>query len=67
MKQNNNAYENQTAAPNLLLLGGASGSVDGVFVLVTQLLGPINVNLMINGKLAARDSGTNFTVKSGCP
>ncbi|MGO9061901.1 MAG: hypothetical protein ACLQU2_31700 [Candidatus Binataceae bacterium] len=67
LEQNNNAYENQTAAPNLFLLGGASGNVDGVFVLVTQLIGPIQVNLVIDGKLAAQDAGSNFTVKSGCP
>jgi hypothetical protein len=38
-----------------------------VFVVTTLLIGPIQVNLMIDGKLAAQDAGTNFTVKSGCP
>jgi hypothetical protein len=67
LEQNNNAYENRTAAPTLFLLGGASGDVDGVFVEVVAQLGDIQVNLMVNGKLAAHDSGINFTVKSGCP
>lgn len=67
LEENNNAYENRTAAPNLFLLGGASGNVDGVFTEVIAYLGALRVNLMINGKLAAHDSGRNFTVSSGCP
>jgi hypothetical protein len=67
LEQNNNAYENTTATPNLFLLGQASGDVDGVFQEVRAQLGTIRVNLMIDGKLAAHDSGTTFTVKSGCP
>jgi hypothetical protein len=67
LEQNNNAYENRTAAPNLFLLGGASGDVDGVFNEVIAYLGALRVNLVINGNLAANGSGRNFTVKSGCP
>jgi len=67
LEQNNNAYENQTVAPGLFLLGGASGNVDDVLDEVTNALGLIRANLMINGKLAARGGGTNFTVKSSCP
>ena len=67
IEQNNNAYENRTAAPNLFLVGQASGNVDGVFTEVIAFLGSIQVNLMINGKLAAFDSGRTFTVKSACP
>ena len=32
LEQNNNAYENTTTSPTLYLIGGASHSVDGVFV-----------------------------------
>lgn len=67
LEQNNNLYQNETAAPNLFLFGGASANIDGVFVEVVGLAGPLHVNLMIDGKLAARGAGTNFTVSSGCP
>jgi hypothetical protein len=67
LEQNNNAYENRTSAPNLFLVGGASGNVDGVFTEVIAFLGSLRVNLTINGKLAAQDSGRTFTVRSGCP
>ena len=67
LEQNDKAYENTTIAPALFLLGGAKGNVDGVFTEVFNLLGPLRVNLVINGTLAARGSGLSFTVKSGCP
>jgi hypothetical protein len=67
LEQNNNAYENVTTAPTLYLLGGASGDVDGTFSESFPKLGPLTVDLVINGRLAAVGAGTNFTVKSGCP
>jgi hypothetical protein len=67
LEQNNNAYENITTAPTLYLIGGAKNSVDGVFVEVLGFFGPLRVQLVINGKLAATGAGSNFTVKSSCP
>jgi hypothetical protein len=67
LEQNNTAYENVTTAPTLYLLGGASGDVDGIFTESLPALGPLFVNLVINGRVAAVAGGTNFTVKSGCP
>lgn len=67
LEQNNNAYENVTTAPTIYFIGGATGSVDGVFVEVLGFFGAINVQLVINGKLADLGSGNSFTVKSSCP
>ncbi|HEY2107906.1 MAG TPA: hypothetical protein VGH29_19070 [Candidatus Binataceae bacterium] len=67
LEQNNNAYENITTSPTLYLIGGAKNNVDGVFFEVLGFFGPLRVQLVINGKLAAVGAGSNFTVKSGCP
>jgi hypothetical protein len=67
LEQNNNAYEAATTAPTLYLLGGAKGSVDGIFTDAFPRLGPLTVQLVINGTVAAYGAGTIFTVKSGCP
>jgi hypothetical protein len=67
LEQNNHAYENITTAPTLYLVGGAKGNVDGIFTEIAGLFGPLKVDLVIDGKLADAGSGSNFTVKSGCP
>lgn len=67
LEQNNNAYENTTTSPTLYLIGGASHSVDGVFVEVLGFNGAINVELVINGRVADSGFGNSFTVKSSCP
>lgn len=67
LEQNNNAYEQQSLPPTLFLLGQAKGNVDGVFNQIFGGVGPLKVDLVIDGKLAAVGRGTVFTVKSGCP
>jgi hypothetical protein len=66
LEQSNNAYENQTPAPVLFLLGQASGTVNGMFTEVFNDLGPLKVELIVNGILADADSGLVFSLKSGC-
>ncbi len=67
LEQDNNAYENVTTAPTLYLLGGAKNNVDGIFTQAAPKIGPLTVDLVIDGKLADTGAGTVFTVKSGCP
>jgi len=67
LEQNNNAYEAATTAPTLYILGGASGSVDGIFTDAFPRLGPLQVQLVIDGNVAQYGAGTVFTVKGGCP
>jgi hypothetical protein len=67
LEQNNNAYEAATSAPTLYILGSASGNVDGIFTLFYPKLGPLEVQLVINGNVAQYGAGTVFTVQGGCP
>jgi hypothetical protein len=67
LEQNNNAYEQSTISPTLFLLGKAKGNISGQFNLILNQIGPLKVDLVIDGKLAAANTGTAFTVTGGCP
>jgi hypothetical protein len=67
LEQNNNAYEQSTASPTLFLLGKAKGNISGQFNLILNQIGPLKVDLVIDGKLAEAKTGTAFTVTGGCP
>ena len=67
LEQDNNAYENTTVGPTLFLLGQAKGDIAGTFLEIAGLFGPLNVELLIDGKLNGTGAGFTFTLKSGCP
>jgi hypothetical protein len=67
LEQNNNAYEAATTAPTLYIVGSAHGNVDGIFTDAFPKLGPLEVQLVIDGNVAQYGAGTVFTVKGGCP